>query len=134
MEDVFVGRVMTTAVHTVARDEQIIDAAERMRERNIGSLLIVDESGDLDGILTATDFVSLVADGHAEPETPVSEVMSTDVVTTGANDRLREVARTMLDGGFHHVPVVDETEGVLGMVTTTDLTGYLANVQSGAEA
>ncbi len=56
--------------------------------------------------------------------------MSTDVVTTTANDDIRTVADLMIDHGFHHVPVVDETEGVVGIVTTTDLTAYLSHVET----
>lgn len=52
--------------------------------------------------------------------------MTTDVVTTTANDSVYEVAQTMLDHGFHHVPVVDDTEGVVGIITTTDFTAYLS--------
>jgi len=53
--------------------------------------------------------------------------MATDVVTVTANDAITEVAETMVDRGFHHLPVVDEESGVIGMLTTTDLTAYLSH-------
>ena len=36
----------------------------------------------------------------------------------------------MIEGGFHHVPVVSDSDGVIGMITTSDLTAYLSHVQT----
>jgi len=48
------------------------------------------------------------------------------VVTSTAGASIGAVADLLIEHGIHHVPVVDETAGVVGMVTTTDLTAYLA--------
>lgn len=130
MEDVFVGRLMSSPVRSVTADTPIQRAAAEMIDRDIGSVIVVDDDNRLEGILTATDFVRIAAEGHTTSEAPVSEVMTTDVVTTDANESIRSVADTMIEHGFHHVPVVDETEGVIGMITTTDLTAYLSHVQT----
>jgi CBS domain-containing protein len=130
MADVFVGRLMSSPVRTVSAETPIQEAARKMSENGIGSVIVVGDGNELEGILTATDFVRLGADGRAAAETPVSEYMSTDIVTTAANDDIRDVADLMIDHGFHHVPVVDETEGVVGIVTTTDLTAYLSHVET----
>ncbi|SEO26477.1 CBS domain-containing protein [Halogranum amylolyticum] len=124
--DVFVGRLMSSPVRTVTRTTPIQEAATLMLDNGIGSVVVVDNVGHLDGILTATDFVTLAADGQPAEETEVHEYMSTDVITATANDLITDVAETMLDRGFHHVPVVDETEGVVGIITTTDFTAYLS--------
>ncbi|SFK73563.1 CBS domain-containing protein [Halogranum rubrum] len=124
--DIFVGRLMSSPVQTVTRSTPIQEAADLMLRHGIGSVVVVDDVGHLDGILTATDFVTLAADGQPAEETEVNEYMTTDVVTTTANDSVYEVAQTMLDHGFHHVPVVDDTEGVVGIITTTDFTAYLS--------
>ncbi|MFC7224654.1 MULTISPECIES: CBS domain-containing protein [Halalkalicoccus] len=130
MADVFVGRLMSSPVRTVSAETPIQEAARKMSENGIGSVIVVGDGNELEGILTATDFVRLGADGRSAAETPVSEYMSTDIVTTAANDDIRDVADLMIDHGFHHVPVVDETEGVVGIVTTTDLTAYLSHVEA----
>lgn len=130
MADVFVGRLMSSPVRTVSAETPIQEAARKMSENGIGSVIVVGDGNELEGILTATDFVRLGADGRSAAETPVSEYMSTDIVTTAANDDIRDVADLMIDHGFHHVPVVDETEGVVGIVTTTDLTAYLSHVET----
>lgn len=132
--DIFVGRLMSSPVQTVSRTTPIQDAANLMLDNGIGSVVVVDDVGHLDGILTATDFVTLAADGQPAEGTEVYEYMSRDVITASANDLVTDVAQTMLDHGFHHVPVVDETEGVVGIITTTDFTAYLSEADIAPEA
>lgn len=127
MDDIFVGSLMSSPAHTVAGDTSLRDAGTMMLEHGIGSVVVVDDGERLDGILTATDFVRIVAEGDPEPDATVGAVMSTDVVTTTGNESIRTVADLMIEHGFHHVPVVDEDETVIGVITTTDLTAYLSN-------
>ncbi|WP_226480476.1 CBS domain-containing protein [Natrinema amylolyticum] len=130
MEDIFVARVMSTSLHTVTPDTLVEDAAQEMLENGIGSVVVVDDDNRLEGILTTTDFVRIVAEQKPKDQTPVSKYMSSDVVTASAQDSIRDAADVMVERGFHHIPVVDEDEGVIGMVTTSDLAGYLSRVQS----
>lgn len=129
MTDMFVGRLMSSPVRTVSAETPLSEAAEKMHDTGIGSVVVVGEGNTLEGILTATDFVRLSAEGRSAAETAVDEYMSTEVTTTTANTDLREAADTMIEHGFHHLPVVDESEGVVGIVTTTDLTAYLSHVE-----
>lgn len=129
MQDVFVARIMSTDLHTVSPDTLVEDAAGEILANGIGSLVVVDGDGHLAGILTTTDFVRVVAESRPKAETAVSAYMTTEVTTATAQDPIREVADAMLEGGFHHVPVVDDREGVIGMVTTTDLAAYLSHVR-----
>ncbi|MEF8843534.1 MAG: CBS domain-containing protein [Haloarculaceae archaeon] len=96
-----------------------------MLDRGIGSAVVVDGDDGLEGILTATDFVGIIADGDPDPSATVGTAMSTDVTTTTANEPVRSVADLMLEHGFHHVPVLDYSE-VIGIITTTDLTAYIS--------
>jgi len=134
MEDIFVARVMSTSIHTVTPDTLVEDAAQEMLENGIGSVMVVDEENHLEGILTTTDFVEIVAEQKPKDQTPVSKYMTTAVVTTTAQESIRDVADTMIKHGFHHTPVVDEDEGVIGMITTSDLAGYISRVQSPSPA
>ncbi len=128
MDDIFVGRVMTTDLQTVGPDTLVEDAAQLMLGEGVGSVLVVDESNGLLGILTTTDFVRIVAKSQPKAQTTVTRYMTTDVETTTAGTPISDVADQMLEGGFHHMPVVDEEEGLIGMVTTTDLAAYLSHV------
>ncbi|SDQ33143.1 CBS domain-containing protein [Natronobacterium texcoconense] len=130
MEDIFVARVMSSSLHTVRRDTLVEDAAQVLLENGISSVLVVDEDGGLEGILTSTDFVDIVAQSRPKAETTVERYMSTDIVTASAQDSIRDVADLMIEHGFKHVPIVDEDEGAIGIVTTTDLASYLSRLQS----
>jgi CBS domain-containing protein len=130
MEDIFVARLMSTSAHTVSPDTLVEDAAQVMMKKGIGSVMVVDDDNQLVGILTNTDFVRIVAERKPKDRTPVSEYMTENVVTTTAQVSIRDVADTMMNHGFHHVPVVDEEEGVIGMVTTTDLAAYLSTAEA----
>lgn len=130
MEDIIVGRVMSSGIYTVSPDTLVEDAAQVMLENDIGSVVVVDEDDGLEGILTTTDFVRIVSQSHPKAETTVQRYMTTDVVTTNVQESIQDVADRMLEHGFHHMPVVDETEGVVGMITTTDLAAYISSVET----
>ncbi|ELY76463.1 CBS domain-containing protein [Natrinema pallidum] len=130
MEDIFVARVMSTSLHTVASDTLVEAAGQVMLDNEIGSVVVTDDDNQLQGILTTTDFVRIVAEQKPKDQTPVSKYMSADVVTASAQDSIRDVADVMVTHGFHHVPVVDEDEGVIGMVTTSDLASYLSSEET----
>ncbi|MFB6171638.1 MAG: CBS domain-containing protein [Haloarculaceae archaeon] len=129
MEDIFVGRVMSTNTHTVAPDTLVADAADEMRDNDVGSVMVVDGENELCGILTATDFVHIVAESQPKAETTVERYMTTDVVTTTVQTPIRHAADAMMEHGFHHLPVVDDREGVVGMLSTADLTAYLSHAR-----
>ena len=130
MDDIFVARLMTSPVETVHEDALVEDAANLMLEDGISSLVVVDDAGALAGILTSTDFVRIVAERRPKDETPVSAYMTTDVTTAGAQDLVESAADAMIQGGFHHMPVVDDDDGVIGILSTTDLTAYVSGIQS----
>ncbi|WP_129113445.1 CBS domain-containing protein [Halegenticoccus tardaugens] len=125
MDDVFVGNLMSSPVHTVDADTSLQNAGRLMLEQGIGSVIVVGDDDHLEGILTATDFIKVIAEGDPDPNATVGTSMSTDVTTTTASEPIRSVADLMLEYGFHHVPVLDDGE-VIGVITTTDLTAYIS--------
>ncbi|NIB99072.1 CBS domain-containing protein [Halobacterium sp. R2-5] len=134
MDDIFVGRLMSDGLHTVTPDTFVEDAAELMLDEGIGSVVVVDEDGHLEGILTNTDFVTIVAKSKPKARTTVERYMTTDVVTAGVQDSIRDVADAMIERGFHHMPVVDDDGTAIGMITTTDLASYISTVQTPSPA
>jgi CBS domain-containing protein len=128
MDDIFVARLMSTDLETVTPDTLVEDAAEIMLDEGIGSVVAVDDDNHLEGILTSTDFVRIVAERKPKDRTPVSEYMTRDVVTASAQDPVQDVADTMIEHGFHHMPVVEDDGSVIGIITTTDLAAYVSQV------
>lgn len=128
MDDIVAARIMTSPVEEVEPAARVAAAGRRMAEADIGSLVVTDEQR-LAGILTSTDFVRMVADGVDPTETPVSQYMSAKVVTTTAQTPITAVAETMSMEGIHHVPVIDEENGVIGIIASSDLTRYLSTAR-----
>ncbi|MFY4815565.1 cyclic nucleotide-binding/CBS domain-containing protein [Haloarcula sp. AONF1] len=129
IEDVFVARLMSTGLHTVTPDTLVEDAAAVLLDNDISSVLVVDDDGGLVGILTSTDFVDIVAKSQPKAETTVERYMTRDPITAGAQDDVAAVAATMLERGFHHVPVVDG-ETPIGIITTSDFAAYVSSPES----
>ena len=134
MDDIFAARLMSSDLETVTPDTLVEDAATQMQESGVGSLVVTDESNHLLGILTTTDFVDIVAKSKPKAETTVERYMTTDVLTTTAQTSIVDVADIMLEHSIHHVPVVDDEEGVIGILSTTDLTAYISTVQTPSPA
>ena len=128
MDDVFVAQIMSSPVTTVSAETPAKDAAALMLEEGISSVVVVDDANHVTGILTSTDFVAIAADEQPADSFSVADYMTDDVVTTAASESIQSVADLLIEYGIHHIPVSDESAGVIGMVTTTDLTAYLSGM------
>lgn len=122
-----VETVMSSPVLTVAADDSAAEAADRMRDAGANSVVVVDRERHPVGILTSTDYVTMTADSINPHQTPVDAFATTDLVTARPNEKIGSVAKAMTTHDISHLPVVDDSEQTVGIVTTTDLTEYLAN-------
>ncbi|PSQ36690.1 histidine kinase [Halobacteriales archaeon SW_12_69_24] len=134
MEDIYVARLMSTDLVTARPETLVEDAARLLMDNDIGSLPIVAEDNELLGILTTTDFVTIVAHSEPKAETTVERYTTTDVVTATAQEDIRDAADRMLANDCHHLPVVDDEAGLIGMISTADLTQYLSRVETPSPA
>jgi CBS domain-containing protein/acyl dehydratase len=122
-----VSEVMQSPVETVEQTATAREAAVRLDESGIGSLVIVDGQRPV-GIVTDVDLTRLVADGVDPQTTAVESIMSSPVVTVTAGETITDAAQTIQEHGIKRLPVVDDGGSVVGIVTTTDLTNYLPHV------
>jgi CBS domain-containing protein len=115
-----VGAIIRRPPVTCGPETTVAEAADLMARERISSLL-VRHDGHL-GILTDRDLRSRIVAQRRSADTPVGEVMTPQAQTIGADAMAGEVLLTMLEGGFHHLPVVDGGH-LVGVVTDTDLMG-----------
>ena len=106
--------------------------ARKLWEPQTGSLLVL-ENDDFVGILTERDVLKAVATGASLTETPVSQVMTKDVVTVGPGTSLREAARIMAEHWIRHLPVRDNAK-LVGIISQRDLVGILAGALNEPDA
>ena len=111
-------------VVSIRPDDTIASAVTLLRDHKIGALVVVDEGGELKGILSERDIVRKLADtpGQTLPQT-VAENMTPDVITCHPGESLVDVLRRMTKGRFRHMPVVDDGR-LCGMVTIGDVVNY----------
>ena len=119
------SEIMSKTLTIVEPEVTLGEAATLMGERHVGSV-VVCEDDRLVGILTERDIVRALSREHDAPARPVVEWMSKDPTTAGPDADVKEALRTMVDGGFRHLPVV-EGANVVGMVSIRDVAGAMAD-------
>lgn len=97
-------------------------ACECMCERRTGSVLVVDDRRNLRGIFTGRDAVRVLAQRKETAATALADVMTADPVTIGPERRAIDALRVMSEGGFRHLPVV-ENGTIWGVVSRGDFKG-----------
>ncbi len=113
---------MTRDVVTARPEETVVEAAKKMDEHNIGSVVVVDESKRVIGILTEADIVRrVVARGLNPNDVRVGDVMTPNPVTVREDTPLNYVASLMRDRDIGHIPVVDESGRVVGIIARSDI-------------
>ena len=100
----------------------LADAASLLARKRIGAVIVRDEGGSLAGILSERDVVRAVAKQGADAlEQPVSSYMTREVATCCEADTVDGLMEMMTRGRFRHVPVVDDREGLIGIVSIGDV-------------
>ena len=115
-----ISEVMTTDVQTISADQTAREAASFMLRSEAGSIPVC-EGDKVIGMITDRDIaVRGVAEGRG-PETPVRELMSDGVVCARADDNVDDVARRMSQEQVRRLPVLDNEERLVGIVSLGDL-------------
>ncbi len=114
-----VRNLMKQPVVTVAADQSVRQAARRMQEHVIGSVVVTD--GDrLAGILTERDVLHAVAEDRDLDQTSAGDLMTTELVTAGPNWDVVVAASVMTSNRIRHL-VVKNNEQLLGVLSLRDV-------------
>ena len=115
-----ISEVMTREVATVRADQTAQEAATFMLQGDAGSIPVT-EGERLIGMITDRDItVRGVAAGRG-PDTPVRELMSEGLVCAREDDDIEEVASRMSEAQVRRLPVIDQSENLVGIVSLGDL-------------
>jgi CBS domain-containing protein len=110
--------------------DTLAEVALLMRDRSVGSVVVIDNIGYLAGIVTDRDLaVRGLGDGHS-PDSTVDAVMTRDVATVSLHADVSDAAAMMAERMVRRLPVVDERHHIYGVVTLDDL---LRNLGSDAD-
>ncbi len=113
--------LMSTPPITIDRDEPVEKAAKLMHENNIGSLIVVDKEGKVEGIITERDLVFAIANDKIGKGYPVWMLMTENPLTVNPGTPITEALRIMSEANIRHLPVVDREGKPLGMLSLRDV-------------
>lgn len=116
----YIVKDQTPLVHRLT--DTVQQACASMCQRHSGSALVIDDHLNLKGIFTGRDAVRLMSSGKDPARTALEEAMTRNPVTISSDRRAIDALRAMCDGGFRHVPVVDNGR-IWGVVSRGDFKG-----------
>jgi CBS-domain-containing membrane protein len=143
---ILVGDIMTRRVVTANRDSNIHDVSVLLSENRISGMPVVDEGNHVIGVVTEADLLSMVGMerdhtfmdvlrhllGEPLPRRKganrAGEIMSSPAITTSMETDIREVARILESKGIKRLPVVDEENRLVGIISRGDIVRAMSRI------
>jgi CBS domain-containing protein len=121
-EPVRAREIMTRDVKSVRPEAGLEEVARIMRDENTGIVPVVDQNGRLLGVVTDRDIVMRTLASGNDPRTVrASEIMSDDIDAVTPDEELRDVVNLMGDKQVRRVPVVQENDELVGIISMADV-------------
>jgi CBS domain-containing protein len=119
-----VSRLFPTPPHQIAPERPVSEAIELMRQKKVGCVVACTD-GKLVGILTERDLMRRVIAVGRPLTTPVAECMTRDPVTVSSKESIRSAIDCMEKGSYRHLPVLDEKQRLVGILSVKRIVHYL---------
>lgn len=108
-------------VYSIGPDANVFEALGRLSEHDVGALLVLDGGAPV-GVFSERDYArKVILQGRASRDTRIVEVMSSPVITVGIDASVQRCMARMTRYRIRHLPVVDESGELAGMVSIGDL-------------
>ena len=108
------------AIFSVGPNDQVLEAVRSMAEHHVGALLVM-RGQELIGILSERDYArKVILMGRSSSETPVSQIMTTQVITVSPDTTVEACMRLMTERRIRHLPVIERGQ-VAGVISIGDL-------------
>ncbi len=116
-------------VYVTSPGQSVLDAVKSMRDKKVGSLIVVEEGKPI-GVFTERDVLNRVVGAQLDPsKTSVSEVMTKNVAAVNPSTTVQQAMAIVTGMRYRHLPVMDGEE-LVGVVSIGDLTHWLVKKQS----
>jgi CBS domain-containing protein len=129
-----VSHIMSNELLTVHAAQKVSEVYTLLTENRIHHVPVVNGEKPI-GLISSSDMMKLSLDAYGTPDSAnaeyldsqftIEQVMSSDLVTIGADEPIRTAVEKLSPGTLHSLPVVGEDGMLVGIVTTTDLVKYL---------
>lgn len=104
----------------------VYEGIKLMEKHNVASLIIVDETDRVIGVITAKDIIiKVIAKGIDIKSVKIADIVSKPVTVVDANTPLKDVIMLMIGTGHGHIPVVNKSGRVIGIVTIDDVLKFV---------
>jgi len=121
VKEIRVGDCMQKVVVTLNEDSTVMEAAKLMRDKKVGSVVIVKDDLPV-GIVTEGDITyHVVAEGRDPRKTLMKEIMHSKLKVIGPNELIEKVAGILRDEGIKRLPVVNDKGKLIGIIGETDI-------------
>ncbi|MCU4800483.1 CBS domain-containing protein [Halobacteria archaeon HArc-gm2] len=118
-----VREIMRSPVERISPEAAVVEAAERLRDGDVGSLVVV-HGGEPVGIITESDVVAVAAARGDTDALTVGDVMSEDLVTVDPDATVEAAVESLRAHDVEKLPVLEDG-ALVGIVTTTDVADYV---------
>jgi CBS domain-containing protein len=111
---------MIKDVVTTTKNINVKECIELLSKRHIGSIVIIDQEGRIEGIFTERDAIRVLAQ-NIPLEAPIEKVMTKNVFTVSVDSTLQEARTVIRFHGIRHLPVVDAEGKLVGLISVRHL-------------
>lgn len=122
LHDIPVKRYMSRYILTFSPEQEVLEAARLLADRGISSAPVIDNIGNLVGVISDTDCMAAAIKVAYDPDWKglVKEYMSENVVTVEANESTLKIAERFLKDRFRRYPVMEDNR-LIGQITRLDV-------------
>ena len=123
-----IGKVMTEKLETIDVSSSAQEASKKMRDKNVSSLVVIDNNDKPTGIVTERDLVRKVCVNDASSKSMIIQhIMSSPIVTIDSSSPVEAAADVMIQNKVRHLLVVKDNDinQPQGIITPTDFAAYL---------
>jgi CBS domain-containing protein len=118
-----------TVVWSIGPSQSVYQAIEMMALKSVGALTVVNDTGQLVGIISERDYArKVILKGKLSKETLVDDIMTRKLTTVEKNDRIEECLALMTQKRIRHLPVL-EANHLIGMISVGDLVKSIISEQ-----
>ena len=122
------ARQKTSTLWSIDPNAMVYNAIQLMDEKNVGALPVL-EHGKLVGIVSERDYTrKVILKGRASKDTPVSDIMTRQVLTVNSSSSITECMRIMTERHVRHLPVLDGTS-LVGILSVGDVLNWIVWAQ-----
>jgi len=108
-------------IYSISPEATVAELVRTLCDQRVGALLVLDQTGSIVGIVSERDVVRALGENPRALSDSVGAIMTSDVVTAPDQAEVAELMRVMTERRIRHIPVLDESGALAGLVSIGDV-------------